>query len=179
MNQEYINLAQITCSKDLFSDDKATIMHMIVGLLSEMNEIETAIQNRDSVNVMEECGDCFWYIANLYRVLKKNDLIDGELKTSYPEGRMIYNLSKFADVLKKYCVYNFDLKNNEEKKKELELHLNMFYTHLVFILESEGYTKEFAMDKNIKKLQARFPQGFDEYYANNRNLNNELNILSE
>ena len=65
--KEYQSLALVT-NADLGSE-KLNLAHMVIGMCSELNELETALYNEDVVNISEECTDEFWYLANFCTLL--------------------------------------------------------------------------------------------------------------
>lgn len=101
--------------------DPRNLIHAIIGIFTEAGEMLEALRDGlngnglDPINMNEEVGDLFWYIAILF-----NDM------------------------------------NNEGSKH---------------------YTFEEAMRVNIAKLKKRFPNKFEEYAANNRDLIAERDIL--
>ena len=75
--QEYQSAAARTCPTlnslpDLNSLDN---LHMVLGMVTEVAELADVFKKNiaygkaiDWVNVKEELGDCFWYLANFARI---------------------------------------------------------------------------------------------------------------
>lgn len=62
----------------LSNEKTLRILHAIIGLSTEVGELEDALKKHifygkelDEVNLMEECGDLFWYLAILHNVFGK------------------------------------------------------------------------------------------------------------
>ena len=81
----------------MLSDDKARLLHAALGILTEGDELFSSVLTTvleggdvDEINLAEEVGDLFWYIAIIISVLdtsweKIMDAYIHKLKTRYPE----------------------------------------------------------------------------------------------
>lgn len=79
---------------------------------------------------------------------------------------------ELQDIIKKFLIYGkpFDLAKIMEESFDV-----LWYVALC--LDAAGFTMEEAMERGIAKLQVRFPDGFSEQAALNRNLDNEQSAL--
>lgn len=82
--------------------------------------------------------------------------------------------NELLDMMKKHIFYNkpLDVANIVEEVGDA-----MWYFAL--ILRELGFSFEEVMRINIEKLQARFPEKFNDHDANNRNLSEERKILEK
>lgn len=116
--------------------------------------------------------DTYQNIATVKRIEKfpvdmNVDLIHGALGLQTESA-------EFSDALKRHLFYGKDL---DRVNIIEEMGDQLFY--MAMILRAVDSSFEEAMDKNIKKLEARFPDKFTEDKAINRNLKKEREILEE
>lgn len=95
------------------------IFHGIIGTATEAGELVAALQNGingdniDRINIMEEIGDVFWYIAILHDALKLN-----------PDSTMIANVLKLAERFKdKYSDMEAEIRDLKAEREILERNL--------------------------------------------------------
>jgi NTP pyrophosphatase (non-canonical NTP hydrolase) len=163
-------------------------VHMSLGIVTEIvDELPVAVHNLDYVNISEEIGDAFWYLANYSNIWNlevgetkvhssKLEVAD-DLKSHYQlieSGlQLLMNYSaKLADLDKKAFAYNKQI-NIEDRQ----------YLFTIITLGLEGMCTKFNLDsdlireKNINKLKVRYPDKFTDDYANNRDLKAEYKTL--
>lgn len=156
-------------------------IHMVVGIVSELNELEDAIEKVDKVNIGEEVADCFWYISNLCdmrgilfsHLLQNEEIVAAEeVSDSTIISSLYYYSSKLQDIFKKYLVYG------KEPDATEVYDLCFFLANALnkLMLNHELDLDEY-LDRNIKKLMKRFPDKFSETAAVNRDLKAERAIL--
>lgn len=71
----------------------AKLVHGMIGLAGETGELADAVKRHvyygqplDVVNVVEECGDCLWYLAEVLEAVGADfDKVIRKLKARYPE----------------------------------------------------------------------------------------------
>lgn len=85
---------------------------------------------------------------------------------------MVTESAEFADMLKKHLFYGKPL---DEVNLAEEIADNLWYCAMA--LRALGTDFETAMERNIAKLKARYPEKFTEELAENRNLDKERAIL--
>ena len=85
---------------------------------------------------------------------------------------MLTEVGELADVYKKKLAYDkeIDIINVKEEIGDLMFYISNFCRMNNFDLEE-------ILEKNIEKLKTRYPEKFDSYYAINRDLNKERDIL--
>jgi NTP pyrophosphatase (non-canonical NTP hydrolase) len=172
--KNYQGLAAVTC-KDLGDEEKNRI-HMEMGIITETAEIIDILKKQlaygkevDWSHMTEEFGDSFWYIANYCEFIGFSfsnmvesilaDLDDNDIAFS-----SIYN--EMQNVLVSMPL------NEDTIKYMLECYLTCLVNYTDINLDN-------CLSINIKKLQARYPEGFSSYYALNRNLDNEKKIIND
>jgi len=170
----YQELASLTC-KDLGDAEKNRI-HMEMGIITETAEIIDILKKHlaygkevDWNHMTEEFGDAFWYIANYCEIIGFSfsnmvESIIADLDDNDIDFSSIYN--ELQNVL-------ISIPLNEDIIRSI---LEYYLTCLI------NYTDinlNHCLSINIKKLQARYPEGFSSYYALNRDLDNEKKIIND
>ncbi len=109
-------------------------------------------------------------LANRTRV----NIGDKEKDVAHMIYGMLTELGELADVYKKGMAYkkNMDMINVREEIGDI-----MWY--IAGLCDIEGFDLDKIMEINIAKLQARYPEKFDEEKALNRNLDVERGILEQ
>jgi len=179
--KEYQQQSKRTCPN--LSDNLAVdLAHMVLGMNSEISELEEAFEKNDLINVSEELADNFgWYMANYctFRHLDYSTLFNGvEYMFDLNNKELIehtYNiLSKLQDLIKKNLAYK------KEIKEYLEIEYLEELAKICFSfckLNNIDFNK--ALENNINKLLVRFPIEFTETLANNRDLESERKELEK
>lgn len=173
--KEYQIEAERTCA--LLGDLRLDLSHMILGILSEEEEVIKAFSNDDNVNIVEECVDKIWYMAN-YCTFRNFDLQElynkrSEFKQESWEEPFDLNsihFSRLADIVKKYVVYGKSL-NRDIEKNCIKALLNNLEIGIKDLIPDFDFGK--ALQNNIDKLRVRFPEKFTKENALNRNLEQE------
>lgn len=85
---------------------------------------------------------------------------------------MATELGELTDIFKKALAYKNDIDwiNVEEEIGDI-----MYY--IAGFCRINGIDLEQVIETNVEKLEARYPQKFNEHHANNRNLEKERGIL--
>lgn len=157
--------------------------HMALGMVSELNELSDAINKKDRVNIGEEMADIVWYVSGYvfllqhadedfdvnYRFLTENKPTKDNLKRV---NGLYHDISKLSDIVKKFLAYKKDYSLTEIKV--LLIRILKFINYLAMSYE---INMEEQLDKNIRKLQVRFPDKFTTEKAVNRDLDSELEQL--
>lgn len=149
-------------------------LHMTVGIMTEITEIQEAFDHHylDTVNLSEEVADILWYSSNYANIHDLHFINNGT----------IYKKSIFGDLLK-YAGNLLDIDKKEfayGKKVEplfRQYQFGMFWGSLWRFAEYYRIDLEEAMERNIAKLRARYPEKFDTEKAINRDLKTERKIL--
>ena len=167
-----------TCAS--LGDEKLDLSHMIIGMVSEIVELDDSLKIRDTVNTEEEVADIYWYLMNYisFRNLDIN-LEQTEIsKYRFDSWRLVIKLSieisKLSDLTKKYIAYGRPIDELEEQELILEID-----SYLQAILLRKGLDLGNILQNNIDKLKIRFPEKFNENEANNRNLTKERKELEK
>lgn len=151
------------------------IDHMIYGMNSEFNEIMDA---KDSVNLSEEYTDILWYLSN-YCNFTGIDMTRFTFSASKPYHtrgnyflHLVSEISKLTNLEKRELAY----------KKMVNPTERLDVVSSIFIALNDcfcvaGLNPHDAMEKNINKLKARYPEKFTEELALNRDLQTERKVL--
>lgn len=172
---EYQSESQRTCPS--LGDLRVDISHMVLGINSEINELQDAIAIKDIVNISEEIADTHWYISNMCR-MRGYDYDALRVFSTVPTGlnsngliNMLYReISLLQDVVKKNIAYGKS--HNDEV-----YHLGRICWALSDLAKRKGIDIHQALFKNIEKLKARYPEKFTTENALNRDLEKERDIL--
>ena len=171
--KNYQELASKTC-KDL-EDLQSNIIHMKMGMITEVAEIVDILKKKhaygkdmDITNFKEELGDIFWYIANYCEFMQINisDIYDNVKMTP------IYDRENNVSLYEITNAFLFEIINTTSDIK-IERILDL----TLYIIELMNFSFDEILRLNIRKLQVRYPHGFTEYHAINRDLDKERNTL--
>lgn len=164
---------------------KLNLSHMVLGINSEMNELEDAIDKQDTVNIGEEIADTFWYLAN-YCVLRNYSLANihtsGYNMIKRPTGFTVQgnigsiynNISKLQDIIKKHIAYDKEMYDDTG-------HIFFIMWALKDICDDYALDVSIILNNNIEKLKVRYPEKFDKVRAieENRDLKTERKTLEQ
>lgn len=193
----YKALASITKAPDKtvlgnFTSKEAQTTHMLYGMLEEIEEIKNSVN--DKVNFVEEIGDFLWYFSGFL------DLQNKDITTLIKNRVELYNIPDHSPaILLDYQYVCFVLEMMEKINSKV---LRLVSIHKKIIAYNKEYANDiydkicedivfdiivafeievliYAMYKNINKLAVRYPEGFEAFNANNRNLDNERKSLEE
>jgi NTP pyrophosphatase (non-canonical NTP hydrolase) len=169
----YEELATTTC-KDL-GTEVSNILHMQMGIITEAAEVIDILKKKhaygkeiDYNHMKEELGDILWYTANYCKFVEMDfanviDNISYEPLYDRSNTFSLYELMELivinATALDKHSIYDI-----------IDLTL--------FAIESIDGNLDEILTTNIKKLAARYPEGFSSFYALNRNLDAEKKIIN-
>lgn len=153
--------------------------HSILGIATEVAEILDAIADEDkeidTVNLLEECGDIFWYLG-VYEADKPGTIntdIISSIKTINESVETIRkNSDKLLDHSKKVLMYGKQFDHELAKNC-----LHGVYFGLVSLIYLCDSTTSNVQETNIAKLKARYPEKFTEECAESRDLEKERIIL--
>lgn len=174
--KEYQQLAKRTCPS--LGDFKLDLCHMVLGIISEEDELLRAFDNEDNVNALEEVIDKNWYLSN-YCTFREYDLetVFDKAKTyKYDqfeeETNGMFVSNAFADIVKKNIAYGKEIDREEEYNMLVKLAKCILIT-----IEELDADLGVGLYKNIEKLKVRFPESFSTEKALNRDLKAERQIL--
>lgn len=163
---------------------KARLLHAAVGLCTEVGELQKAAgaDRLDGVNIMEECGDLYWYCALALDAMgvpfpEKNAESEDDLTTwslIFNALRLGEHVGDLQDLLKKHLIYGKPL-----LRGDVEVVVYGILRDIQDVLRCVRYTPEQAMERNIETLRKRFPEGFTEEKALVRDLGAERKELEK
>jgi NTP pyrophosphatase (non-canonical NTP hydrolase) len=167
-----------------------TLIHMAMGVTTEIGEIVDIFKKNlayakdiDLVNLKEEIGDAFWYIANTYRTLnvyptELNELARNNAALTFHK----FNIKRFIahTLYDVYDLYDNVIDYNESQNPQvIEAILCSLRLRLIVMCNHFGIDYIDCLKTNISKLEARYPEKFTQENALNRNLENERKILEQ
>lgn len=157
----------------------ARLLHGVMGIVSEINELTLAIDNSDRINVGEEISDVTWYVGGILSD-ELNINIDEYTPPNTTSTSIQYELniiintsSEMMDILKKWFFYGREIVRDDLVAAVYNIYSACYYLCQFFDLDIEDIKR-----KNIEKLHARYGEKFSENRAKNRDLNREREILS-
>jgi len=154
--------------------DKLDQMHCAIGISTEIAEFMGAIAAKDFVNANEELGDIFWYVANLERLIKhESEHLPNPtgLQKLFVDEWLVGH-QELLDHYKKAVYYGSDV-----DKIYVQKHVDITKDILINIIYNAGENVQDILSKNIKKLKIRYPDKFTQDSAENRDLDEERNVL--
>jgi NTP pyrophosphatase (non-canonical NTP hydrolase) len=158
-----------------FPDDISNTTHMVLGIFTEIGELDDAFTNPDGIdwiNCTEELGDLIFYIIG-YSILRNIPLKVREINKTYTLRNVLKTAKDLADLSKKKLAYDKEY----DREKESELVQKLFDQMLNFYDMGHRFNPVDAMDRVYNKLIVRYKNGFTTQAATNRNLEAERAAL--
>lgn len=141
--------------------------HCVLGIVGELNEAwkesinyRNGWGNATKESVTDEFNDISWYVSELANLFNIN------LETgTYKLNNISDSIGWLAENTKKYLAYD-----KEINVETLQYHLNNIISFVKHEVENiiGGYTFEEGLQRNINKLQKRFPTSFNKEDALNK-----------
>jgi hypothetical protein len=185
--KEYIGLAIKTESCDineiydrLGNENLVRMLHASLGMVTEVTEFFESLDKCDSINIKEEIGDLFWYIAVSFHAARKEfpDIVmpyDGliwlGMDIDKTKKKLLSSISEFVDIIKRTIYY--DAYCLESKKLEKVL-MDIYKTAYWAIGVTGSGERDDVLKCNIEKLMKRYGEKFNSDGALNRDIKNEL-----
>ena len=185
---EYKGLALRTAAK---SDSKhQDLMHAASGLVTEIGEIvdqyKRAIfykKEYDLTHLLEEVGDVMWYLALALEATgtdltftEEKDLGEeavGSMPLESILAKLVYNAAAVFS-----CSFTY---TNTAEQEAMSGHYGYYLKNILlnirFFCAKMSIDYEESKVKNIAKLKARYPEGFSEEAAVNRDIEAERKVL--
>lgn len=186
----YLPLACITKAK--VESKELDTLHGGMGLLTEVGELYDAYKRHifyrkdlDMINLKEEIGDILWYLAIS---------LDARGETQFPSFQTHISETlpeKVGDtfpgsifLLGKILVYtsqitiNETIRNTEEAEEGFMYACSNLLSFLYALASLNSFTLEEAAYLNVVKLSKRYPEGFTEFHALNRDTTRELDHIT-
>lgn len=177
--QEYQIAASRTCVKLGSIEEDAR--HMFLGVFSELGEMvdiykkELAYEKSiDTVNLSEEWADVSWYLANeatrlkAILTIKKVDIFPYIVIEDAFFG-MLYGFLNHQDLER----------SDNISLEDMQYNIIHCFNQWVNIGKSLNIDTNKALENNIAKLKARYPEKFTQEKAINRNLEIERKELEK
>lgn len=187
-HEEYKKLVVRTMSPNFYlgygtnivqKEGRLTELHCAIGMVTEVTELMEAVLKPDSqsksINIGEECGDLFWYAANLERIIGWEIHSEPALVSPSPinvVADLVITTGSMLDIYKKTMYYDKSI----DFPRLLGL-LKQTYNNAETLACAFGHDTAVIKAKNINKLWVRFPEKFSEVNAQVRNLDAEYEKL--
>lgn len=141
---------------------ESRIDHALIGIIGEIGEIADDIkkyviycQELNRENLLKELGDLLFYIQAL-----ENQYDKAELVNTYIYGTP----GTFFEYVKSLNALSANLTN-----EELRLDSSIMMVRIIMAFARDlGYTIEEVIAANVKKLRARYPNGYSDTSAKER-----------
>jgi len=169
--ENYQELSMRTFKK--LNSEFEEVSHMVLGLISEQNELSDALAVEDETNIKEELGDKLWYLSNLANIFCVKLDINFEPSEKNRVLSRIY--SDLADKLKRRYVYG--TKDDTYIVYDINCIFRAIIDIIVFLYGQDMEILENIMNNNISKLMIRYPEKYSDELALNRKLGEELKQL--
>ena len=168
------------------------LLHACLGMVTETSELFEAINKHDLLNIREELGDLFWYLAVAYDSFNAYfsatfrhyqaypyipapwKLIESDYMEHNIEHLLFNNISALFDVVKKNIFYGKQLERNE-----ILYMLQGILNKVCFIVYIRCLDLDSILNDNIEKLKSRYGESFSEERALNRDVENELSHMKD
>lgn len=179
------------------------LFHSILGLQTEYTELVEALEKADVINALEEVSDSLWYLAIAYNELQlvpmsiipvsSFECIKNEFEFEYSKGSNDYvveyvenknillrtNVSELLDYSKKVLFYGKEADLTFIKNKIELINKALFeLSYIISDFKDENIVEQ-IMKVNLAKLKQRYPDKFDGYQAEFRDLDSEREILNK
>lgn len=161
------------------------VLHVEAGLVGEvLGEIVDIFKKNlfykkpiDKDHLSEEIGDAFFYLVG-YRTLASNTFEEREntfIALQLEEYKKILNtLTKDPKITSKEEALLLMLMREKHQIGCAEAKTSLLTLgYLLLLCETYALPFQEVFDKNVKKLEARYPEGFSEEAAKNRDLEAE------
>lgn len=161
--KEYQQLALRTEARNPEHTQADRWIHGVLGFVTEFDEF---YNTQTHVNMVEEFGDMMWYVTLLADVANV-DLSIIEQPLVLTESVIAW-AAKAADIGKRWKYYNIPPSESTlaEVVRQLYVHACVYWTKVI----ADGSDIPKALDRNIAKLKARYPEKFTTEAAANRDL---------
>lgn len=144
------------------------LLHAALGICTELAELEEV---DTVVNLVEEIGDVYWYLAIADDILSWQETIP--YSTVVEESAMFY-LGEIQDVIKRHIFYGKELDT-----VRISTAFKGIAWHLLDDLNKQGLRVEDSWEANIIKLEKRYPDKFfDSKFAIHRDTDRELDHIA-
>lgn len=152
------------------------LIHSALGLSDEIVELEQAVEKFDSVNVVEEISDLFWFTALAAQAAdmefpEHTKAMAAKLSDEMPVLRD--SINDYVSIIKRWYAYG------KVPQEELTMSIENIYYNLCDTCYSIGMSPDYVMGININKLSVRYPDKFTPEAANNRDVIAERDALSD
>jgi hypothetical protein len=183
--KEYVENALRTCPVQPLSIEADTqiILHSAVGLMGELVELEHAYTTD---NFKEEVGDLWWYFAIGVDALARNGIAIPYALFPHSMDRSVLvhsriHASTILDMAKRMVWYRAEFKTRLKTGSTVAIALEESYGQMMACLtkltDEAGMTEQECWEMNVRKLKARYPQGFSGKKALNRDLEKEKSAM--
>lgn len=184
--EQYVQLAVRT--ESTFEESMyRRVKHSVIGICTEVAELAAWVPG-DSINLLEEIGDVLWYVAIQDHATARRRLHSEDQWFLKAEGAtpvlpksqcvipMVIHAGNALNVFKRIEFYRAEFGSKQLVVVWEET--DRIVDYLIKLARHAGITIQQCMERNIAKLQKRFPEKFTTQAALNRDLQAEATALS-
>lgn len=172
------HLMQTSSAAGITGELKVRLLHSALGMMTEIRELQEALEKRDWVNVGEEVGDVLWYWAVAMRALRIEHVaqvpptktwVRAETRTGRP---LIEAICAWGDLVRRDAIHAKGMKPEDAAAALGEIWGQVYVLCTACELDVGD-----VMRRNIAKLRVRFPEKYDGVRFDQRDLEAERAVL--
>jgi len=159
------------------------LLHALLGIVTELEEIEEALYNNDEANLFEEFGDLLWFTALAFKELNMLDEASRMLKRIYEyDIEQTTTPNDILNAIKATMFYGKEFDMDTAVHFIFQEYYKVLH-HLETVSGSMDITYrelvDYILTINIAKLKKRYPNEFNDLDAVKRDLNEERKLLED
>jgi len=157
---------------------KVRLLHSGLGMMTEISELQEALEKRDWVNVGEEIGDILWYWALAMRACRFTSMPARAPSTPFMRaearsGRpLIAAVCAWGNLVRKDAIHAKSMAPTDALAALTEV-----WDEACTLCEALELDPTQVMRRNIAKLRVRFPDKYDGVLFDQRDLGAERRVL--
>ena len=167
------------------TEGHTNLEHSAMGLNTEVGELVDIFKRHffykkeiDLVNLKEEIGDVLWYVALGYFALSR-DMPESvkELVIALTPTALLRAMQRSTSNFYTFGIWEKDWVPGSEEQEGLAHDLDSILFFLSQLAKLHNFTLMECAEANIIKLAKRYPDGFTEFHALNRDTENEISHM--
>jgi hypothetical protein len=170
---QYLPQAQRTANTKLPKHTRIRVM--LLGLIGELGEIAELVKKHlghghalDRERVIKELGDFAWYVAEAAVLCDAHIAEPGGVLITDADTRIFHTFRRLRTFINDWEL-SLDVAMPSSMPSSLApIHLQHLYAIWCDMCAAFGVTREEVLWENIRKLGARYPQGFTEAASQQR-----------
>lgn len=137
--------------------ESAHLLHMAIGVVGEVIELQPAFYADDDMNIREEIGDILFFLVGMRRqVFPEFSLHHLPLAEQYMDyNGLLRSAGDLLDQTKKLIIYN---DQSEDRRQQLKTAYALLWDYFIPFLRYYFNSIQEAIDENVRKLSIRYAQ---------------------